>query len=474
MRKQARQPEVSPELGRVPPQAIDIEEAVLGALMLEPNRVDEVIEMLSPEAFYKPAHSTIFTAILNLYHGNQPVDLLTVTEQLRTMESLEAIGGPFHLTTLTNRIGSTANIEFHTRIIIQKHLQREVIRRCAELMRDAYEDSVDVFDLIDTFGNAYDDISTVSNTGAEMTHISAAMNEVEADLKEREKYAKQGKVAGIKTPLKELDKIIGGWKKADLVIIAARPAMGKTAFMLQIAKTAAESGAAVGIFSLEMSTVSLADRLTLSEAGIDDEKFRSGYVSQEDWQLFYQAKARLSAMPIYIDDHAGLSMNQIKSKAIQMKRAGKCSMILIDYLQLTGMKSDNRHYNREQEVSESSRTAKGMAKQLNAPVILLSQLSRASESRTGKRPMLSDLRESGSIEQDADIVIFPHRPAYYDEMVDENGDSTEGVIELIVAKHRKGPVGTVSARHNESITRIFDKPTDEIPANENFHQANPF
>lgn len=468
-RKQPIKSDFSFELGKVPPQAIDVEEIVLGSMMLERTCIDEVTNIITSAAFYKEAHQQIYDAIIDLTRKNEPADLATVAEQLRENGTLEQIGGCFYITGLTNRIGSTANIQHHARIILQKFIQREIIRVASQLANDAYNDESDPLELVERFGSEYDSLATVSQSGAEMHHISACVGEVVNELIKREKYAKEGTTAGIPTPLKALNKILGGWMKSDLVIIAARPSMGKTAFMLQIAKTAALKGHKVAIFSMEMSRVSLVNRLMLAESGVDDDRFRSGYVNAEDWSQVNLAWSKLNALGIYIDDRAALSMHQIKAKASQMKRAGKCDMVLIDYLQLASMKAENKSYNREQEVSESSRTAKAMAKTLDIPVILLSQLSREVEKRGDKLPMLSDLRESGSIEQDADVVIFPHRPAYYDPDGEE-----KGVVNIIVAKHRNGAIGAVSARHNENMTRIFDKPTDEIPANENFHQVNPF
>jgi replicative DNA helicase len=461
------------EFGKIPPQAIDLEEATLGSMMIESNCVNDVMSIISPESFYKPTHQIIAESILQLHRENKPTDTLTVTEKLRDQGKLDEVGGICYISLLTNRICSTANVEYHARIILQKFLQREIIRRCSELINEAYNDTTDPLELVEKFGKSYDDVSVISQSGAEMVHISVAVSESAVELKKRELFAKDGKTAGIPTPVKELNRLLGGWMKTDLIIIAARPGMGKTALMLQIAKTAAKAGFPVAIFSLEMSRVSLSNRLILAESGIDDEKFRSGYVTSPDWDKFNEASKILSTLPIYIDDRPGLSMQQIKAKSVQMKRSGKCEIVLIDYLQLSMMRSENRQYNREQEVSESSRTAKGMAKVLNTPVILLSQLSRESERRGGaKTPMLSDLRESGSIEQDADIVIFPHRPAYYGIEVDDTGNSTIGVIDLIIAKHRNGPIGTVSACHNESMTRIFDKQTDTIPENVFFETIN--
>ena len=458
-----------PSFGKIPPQALDLEEVVLGSMLLEKTAIDKIVSILKPEAFYKEAHQIIFNAIIELDRKNEPADILTVTEHLRETGNLEKSGGPYEITKLTDRVASTCNIEFHARIILQKFLQREIIRISTELINDAYNDESDPLDLVERFGKEYDTLNTTAQSGAEMVHISDAIHETVAELINREKYAKQGNVAGISTPLKEMNRILGGWMKSDLVIIAARPSMGKTAFMLQIAKTAAINKIPVAIFSMEMSRISLTNRLLLSENGINDENYRSGFMTLSDWASLNQSSMMLENLPIYIDDRPGLSMQQIKAKATQMKRAGKCSMVLIDYLQLSSMKSENKNYNREQEVSESSRVAKGMAKILNVPVILLSQLSRETEKRGGDhRPLLSDLRESGSIEQDADIVIFPHRPAYYDKQNEE----LKGVIDFIIAKHRNGPTGTISARHNENITRIFDTPTELIPANVNFYEKN--
>lgn len=460
-------------IDRVPPHAIDLEEVVLGACMLESNIINRVQQILSPESFYKPAHQAIYRAIVEIKDKYEPVDILTVTEKLREYNQLSECGGPAYIAQLTNRIASTENTEYHARIVLQKHIQREIITRLHEIENSAYIDEIDTFDLVDEIGKSYDHLSTMAQSGAEMHHVQAVLLEVVEELNKRVAYSTQGRTSGIPTPLKDMNRLLGGWRNTELIIVAARPSMGKTAFMLQIAKHAAMKGHHVAIFSMEMGRISLLNRLMLCETGIDDYRYREGYIDASEWLKIDDAVTRLSKLPLYIDDRAGLSMRQIYAKAAQMKRQKKCDIVLIDYLQLATMKSDNRQYNREQEVSESSRQAKAMAKNLDVPVILLSQLSREVEKRGGEKlPMLSDLRESGSIEQDADVVIFPHRPGYY--MKDD--PQYENVINFIIAKNRNGATGTVEAMHNETMTAIYDKQVPTAVPMQTYErtETNPF
>lgn len=462
------------EHGKIPPQALDLEEAVLGAMMLENDRLAEVIEVLKPEVFYKENHQIIFSAIQRLFGQNEPVDILTVTEELRKRGELDIAGGPYFITMLTNRIASAANIEFHSRIILQKFIQRELIRVSSEIIKDAYEDTTDVFDLLDkaetglfsisesSIGKSYMDMQSI---------IKEAIKEIAAGRNQ------EGKLRGVGSGFTELDRITSGWQKSDLIIIASRPGMGKTAFALTMARNAAvDFKKPVAVFSLEMSSVQLVTRLISSETEIPQEKLRRGSMEDHEWA---QLNARISTLieaPLYIDDTAALSIFDLRAKCRRLKAHHDIQMVIVDYLQLMQGSQDAKG-NREQEISSISRALKTLAKELNIPVIALSQLSRAPEKRSAAaKPILSDLRESGSIEQDADMVMFIYRPEYYKIDVDESGDSTSGVAEVSIAKNRNGPLKDVRLRFVSKYAKFVDAemdytPVHTIPSNGSFDNS---
>lgn len=463
------------EYGKVPPQAIDLEVAVLGAAMLETEGTEAIIRLLLTESFYKDQHQIIFEAIQDLYRENQTVDMLTVTERLRAKGSLETIGGPLTIANLTANIVSSANIEAHCAIIQQKYFQRKLIMLGSEIVRDAYEDTTDAFDLMDFADHGLQKIREIVSTGSEAKHIEVLLKLSRESLRHREEMVKMGKMTGVPTGITDLNIKTNGWQSSNLIIWASRPGMGKTAVMLKEAKEAAKAGVPVCIYSLEMEGLKLSDRLVLSECGIDADKYRSGWMTSDDWLEFDKAEAALKSLPIYVDDNPVVSMRYIKSHARMMQRKGRCGMIMIDYLQLADMKLEQNGRNREQEVAQASRDAKIIAKTLSVPLHLLAQLSRAVEKRGGDmRPMLSDLRESGAIEQDADVVIFIHRPEYYGILEDGDGNSTKGVGELIIAKNRDGALGIVPFKYNPSLTKIWDYCPDlkpgTIPPNQLFDE----
>lgn len=448
-------------IGKLPPQAVDIEEVVLGSLMSDRNCIHEVITLISSDVFYKDAHAMIFSAIVNLYDANKPVDILTVCESLRFSGQLDLIGGPFYITRLTSRIASTANVGYHSLILLQKFIARRLIQYCNHISEQSYDDGQDVFELLDLADNELSKVNEISVRGGSMFHISDASNKAVKELQLREKQAKQGISPGITTGLHDLDKLTGGWQKSNLIILAARPGMGKTALMLHFAKAAANQKHHVCIFSLEMSDVSLANRLLLSSCNVNINNFKKGFMSESDWSEITSAKLFLDALPIYIDPNPVVTMRYIKSTCRIMKKKNQCDMIMIDYLQLADMSTSDKNRNREQEVAQASRMAKIISKELDVPVLLLSQLSRKVEDRKGSRPSLSDLRESGAIEQDADIVAFVYRPAYYDIEYDAKGNSTENVGEIILAKNRDGSTEDIVFKHNESMTKIYDYDASE-------------
>jgi len=446
--------------GKLPPQARDLEEAVLGALMLEKDALSSVIDVLKPEVFYVEAHQKIFSAIRILFEKTSPVDILTVTAQLRMQGELEMVGGAFAITELTNRVASAANIEYHARIIIQKYIQRELIRISTDTINLAYEDTSDVLELLDRAEKNLFDIAQ-NNLRRDSRKMDDLMQET---LKEIEALKdKTDGLTGIGTGFTDLDRMTSGWQKSDLVIIAARPAMGKTAFVLSCARNAAvDFNKPVVVFSLEMSSVQLVNRLISGEAEIEQEKIRKGKMEEWEWQQIHSKIGRLEAAPLIIDDTPGLNIFEFRAKCRRLKSQHDIQLIIIDYLQLMTGKVDGKGGgNREQEIGSISRALKMVAKELQVPVIALSQLSRAVESRPGgaKRPMLSDLRESGSIEQDADMVLFLYRPEYYGLEFDEDNNPTKGVGEIIIAKHRNGETGTVRLKFVGKYVKFTDLET---------------
>lgn len=434
---------ISLEKGKIPPQAIDLELVVLGALMIDKKGVDEVIDILAPEVFYKEQHQYIFEAIRILFEEGQPVDLLTVSEQLKKMAKLDAAGGDYYLIQLTQKVASSAHIEYHARIILQKHIQRSLIKISNEIIEDAYDETTDVFDLLDTAETKLYEVTQ----GNVKRSSESAQNLVIQAKKKIEEIANQDGLSGIPTGFHKVDALTSGWQPSDLIIVAARPGMGKTAMTLTMARNmAVDQNVPVAFFSLEMSSVQLITRLISSETGLSSEKLRTGKLEKHEWEQLNVKVKSLEKAPLFIDDTPSLSIFDLRAKARRLASQHGIKIIMIDYLQLMTGGSSQKGGNREQEISMISRNLKALAKELNVPVIALSQLSRAVETRGGsKRPILSDLRESGAIEQDADIVSFIYRPEYYkiEEWDDEERSPTEGQGEFIVAKHRNGGLDNI-------------------------------
>ena len=445
--------------GKIPPQAKDLEEAILGAIMLEKSDFDTVIEILKPECFYVEAHQKIYKAMQSLQIKNLPIDLLTVVEELKFKEELDFVGGPYAVTKLTNVVVSSANIEAHSRIVLQKFIQRELIRISGEIIGEAYEDSTDVFDMLDTaetklfeitnnhLRRNFDDIATV---------LVKTINRIE------EMRNRQDEMTGVPTGFPSLDRLTYGWQPTDLIILAARPSVGKTAFALNLARTAAlhpTKPTAVGFFSLEMSSSQLVQRILSAESEIWLEKIARGKLEEHEMkQLYKKGIEKLSKAPIFIDDSAALNIFELRAKCRRLKNKHNIGIIIIDYLQLMSGSAD-RNSNREQEISKISRDLKGLAKELQVPIIALSQLSREVEKRKegNKIPQLSDLRESGAIEQDADMVMFLYRPDYYDVTTNEMGESNKGETYVKIAKHRNGSLDTIKLKAELHIQRFIEE-----------------
>ncbi|OZV67716.1 replicative DNA helicase [Winogradskyella aurantia] len=458
---------ISLEKGKIPPQAIDLEEVVLGAMMIDKKGVDEVIDILSPDAFYKDAHRYIFEAIFKLFENSQPVDLLTVSSQLKKDEKLDMVGGDFYLISLTQRVSSSAHIEFHARIILQKYIQRSLIKISNEIIEEAYDETKDVFDLLD---NAEAKLYEVTQGNVKKSTETAQSLVIQAKKKIEEISNKEG-LSGIPSGFDKVDKLTSGWQPSDLVIVAARPGMGKTALTLTMARNiAVNKNIPVAFFSLEMSSVQLITRLISSETGLSSEKLRTGKLEKHEWEQLNVKVKTLEKAPLFIDDTPSLSIFDLRAKARRLSSQYGIKLIVIDYLQLMTAGGSQKGGNREQEISTISRNLKALAKELDVPVIALSQLSRAVETRGGsKRPLLSDLRESGAIEQDADIVSFIYRPEYYkiDEWDDEERSPTEGQAEFIVAKHRNGGLDNIRLKFIGHLGKFdnlddFDTPFGEF------------
>jgi len=453
------------EYGKLPPQAPELEEAVLGAIMLEKDAYSMVSEILKPDCFYKMAHQKIYEAIMTLALHQEPIDMHTVTEQLRKNGNIDDVGGAYYITLLTAKVSSAAHLEYHSRIIVQKYLARELIRVSTEIQTKAFDDKSDVDDLMQEAEGMLFELSQNSQK-KDVTQINPVIEEARKRMQLA--ATKQG-ASGVPSGFHALDKITSGWQRSDLIIIAARPAMGKTAFILSMAKNmAVDYNSPVAVFSLEMSNVQLVNRLIMNVCQLEGEKIKNGQLEKYEWEKFDKDINLLLDAPVFVDDTPSLSVFELRSKARRLVKEHKVQCLIIDYLQLMNA-SGMSFGSREQEVSIISRSLKGLAKELDIPIIALSQLNRGVEGRTGhegKRPQLSDLRESGAIEQDADMVCFIHRPEYYRITEDAAGNSLVGLAEIIVAKHRNGATGDVLLKFKASYAKFTNK--DEMSGDDSF------
>lgn len=438
--------------GKIPPQALEVEQAVLGALMLEKEALSQVIDLLHPDVFYLEKNRWIFEAIRLLFEKSEPVDLLTVTQELKSLGRLDEVGGPYYIAELTNRVSSSANIDFHARILLEKYILRELIHLSGDMSTEAFDDTTDVFELLDRcetklFGIA--DRNIRRNGDGINDLVQKAFKQIQAVSQQADG------LSGIPSGFTELDRLTSGWQKGSLNIIAARPGMGKTAFVLSLARNASvDFQKGVAFFSLEMSGIELINRLLSSETEIEGEKLKKGKLAQHEWIQLTSRTDNLTRAPLYIDDTPQLTLFELRAKCRRLKSKHDIQLIVIDYLQLMGGGSnDASGMNREQVIASISRGLKALAKELEVPVIALSQLSRQVEVRGGnKKPMLSDLRESGAIEQDADMVMFIYRPDYYNM----EGDSFPDQAQIIVAKHRNGQTGEINLRFQAKYARFVN------------------
>ena len=457
--RKGQQAPIDTSFGHLQPQAIDIEKVVLGALMIDKDAFTVVSEIIKPETFYEARHQKIYEAVQSLNLQEKPVDIMTVTEELRHKGTLGDVGGPAYVVELSSQVASSAHIEYHAHILAQKFLARQLIQFASMIETDAFDETVDVDDLMQKAEGALFEISQ-KNMLQDYVQIDTIVDQAHQLLLQASN--REGGLTGVPSGFRKLDDITAGWQPSDLVIIAGRPAMGKTSFALSIAKNVAiDYRKPIAFFSLEMNNVQLVNRLISNVCSIPGNKILNGQLTPDEWERFDSNIRKMQGAPIYVDDTPGLSIFELRTKARRLVREHGIELLMIDYLQL--MNANGMRFNsRQEEVSTISRSLKGLAKELNIPVLALSQLSRAVEQRDGpegKRPQLSDLRESGAIEQDADMVLFVHRPEYYHILQDEKGNDLHGMAQIIIAKHRKGATGDVLLNFRGEYTR-FSNPED--------------
>lgn len=449
------------------PQAVELEQSVIGTLIMEPDRLTEVVGILSPESFCDDRNSFIYKTLIEMFDQNTPVYLYNVGKRCNGSPLFKGRAGTLYASECTCKVGSGVNLLFQAQIIQQRYIARLLMYAGSKISTLAGDDTKDVADVLDESNKLIDKINALSCGSSAGQSLRDSLTESLKLAEQRQAAYLGGLPTGIPTGISDLNRLTGGWRGSQLIILAARPAMGKTALMLHFAKSAALNGTPVCIFSLEMSHVSLSDRLLLSECEVEVNRFRNGDLSGDDWRQLNEASAQLEKLPIHVDDNAVVSMRYIKTRCHILKKQGKCSLIMIDYLQLADTSTKERNRNREQEIAQASRQAKIIAKELDVPVVLLSQLSRECEKRADKQPQLSDLRESGAIEQDADVVGFIFRPAYYGldriETLKYGNISTSGLGIINIAKQRDGATGLVAFSHNPSMTKIGDFQENKTP-----------
>lgn len=454
------------DIGKMQPQAIDLEEAMLGAMLLETDAYNNIADIFFPEMFYKEQNGKVAAAMIALKNRSEPIDILTVTQELKRTGDLEFVGGAYYVSSLTNRIASSANIEFHARIVLERFIKRESIRICTNMIKEAYDDTTDVFEIIDENEKSISELTSrvvVSKGNSSLVLYNKLLEQNEALIN------RKTDLIGVSSGYEDIDKYTGGWQKSDLLLLAARPGMGKTAFVVGVARNAVKMKKPTAIFSLEQSALQLYKRMASQETEIPHDKIRYG-MDAGTQKIFERDMADLKAAPLFIDDTGALTLFELRNKARKLKREEKIELIIIDYLQL--MVGGDKGGNREQEISAISRGIKALAKELDIPIIALSQLSRQVENRPGgaKIPQLSDLRDSGSLEQDADMVMFLYRPEYYGIEYDANNQSTRGLAKLIFAKNRHGAIGDIDLRWIGEIMKFIDY--NSKPKIESFEQGN--
>jgi replicative DNA helicase len=446
---------------RVPPQALEVEKSVLGAMLLDREAVGIAIESIDERIFYREAHRKIYLAMVTLFEKNEPIDVITLSDELKKRDELEDIGGTYYLTELAAMVPSSANIEYHLNIIRDKSILRQLIVTCSGIIKSAYDESDDAEKLLDT---AEGEVLGISQTTRQKSYewVKPLIMDTIHELEKLHQTSKEG-VIGVPSGYKDLDNILAGFQRSDLLILAGRPSMGKTAFALNLARNAAvDHDIPVGFFSLEMSNQQLVQRLLCSEAEVDSQRLRTGRLKEAEWPKLSRRIGRLVDAPIYIDDTPAMDILKLRARARRMAAEKKVGMIVVDYMQL--MEAPRGMDSRQQEISYISRSLKNLAKELKIPVLALSQLSRAVEMREWKRPTLADLRESGAIEQDADVVMFVYRPEVYNlpNFDDDNKTPTENMVEIIIGKHRNGPVGALKLVFLKTYGKFADRTRYEL------------
>jgi replicative DNA helicase len=446
--------DISESLGKLPPQAVDLEEHVLGAVLIEKNAILDIADFLKPDHFYVEAHKEIYIVVLELFQAGDPVDMGSVVARLRKNGKIELIGGPYKIAEITSRVTSAASIEYHSRVIIEMSIKRALIQMASQIHHDAYDDTTDVFELMADIDRMMEEVSD----GSISTEAEKHVKDIAIKNIENLQSLRDGKPTGQLTGLTEIDRITHGLQNSDLIVVAARPGMAKTALVAQILYNMAVRGEPTAMFSLEMPGVQIVNRLAIGKCEIDPDKIRTGNVSDLEFELYVRAQGEISKAPMYIDDSPMLNIIEILARATRLKKKFGIKAIAIDYIQLVnGIIGNRQGMNRDQEIGVITRILKGIAKKLDIPVIAISSLSRGVETRGGdKRPQLSDLRESGNIESDADVVMFLYRPEYYRITVDEDGMPTHGKAELIFAKHRNGALGTAVQKFIGKFTKFTD------------------
>jgi replicative DNA helicase len=453
--------EIDLQLDKLPPQNIEAEQAVLGAILIDNDALPRALEILDPEDFYKQSHRTIFYAMTELFNRNEPIDLITLTDYLKRQGEIDAVGGVSYLSALVNMVPTAANIRYHSKIVREKALLRGLLRSATEIASRVYEDNLDAEELVDYAERSIFDISDKRIKASFVT-----LKEVIKDSFEmiEHLYGKKDMITGVPSGFRDLDELTTGFQKGDLIVVGGRPSMGKTALTLNIAQyVGLEMESPVAIFSLEMAKEQLAFRMLCSEAMVNSSSIRKGFIKTEDWHKLTNAAGKLAGAPIFIDDSSGISVLELRAKARRLKMEHGLSLVVVDYLQL--MRGKGSFERREQEISDISRSLKALAKELNIPVIAVSQLNRSVEQRRPPKPILADLRESGAIEQDADVILFLYRGEIYDK------EAKKGEAEVIIAKQRNGPTGAVNLTFISNCTRFLnrtDREYQEIEEEEAF------
>lgn len=442
--------------------AKEAEVAILATLLSFEDCISNVSSLLTSEMFYDVKHQLIYKAIIDIDKKNVPIDIISISEELKSMGLLERAGNYAYLSQITNHAGLFSRLTYYACVVVEKFVQRELVNLGDRTKTIAMDNAIDVSNKIAKVSAELDRITGIMTSNCRMCHIEKPVSDAISAAMLREQALKSGKPIGISTGLRELDALIFGLSKGELIVLAGRPGSGKTSVMLRFAEAAAMSGKSVCIYSLEMTSVSLADRFILSKSGISSYSYRTGNLTREDYDKIDVAQKEINKLPIYVDDRSAVSMQYIKGHSRRMYKRGQCDVVMIDYLQLTGKENQAKSYNREQEIAQASAQAKSLAKELGVPVVLLAQLNRDCEKRTDKKPELSDLRESGAIEQDADKVILVYRPEHYG-LKTMDGIPIKNAGKLIVAKHRNGSVGEVKFSYNESLTRITDYLDGKLP-----------